>query len=193
MATTLTLQIPAGTLPRELRAEVTKILEEITPLVASQVERKRRDYLHRLVDALTSGVVPREVDLRQAKMQAQAIQAVLQGAQWLTAAEIGRLGGFSRSNPAAPANRWKNEGKIFAVEHDGQDRFPGYALDETYRPLPIVEPVLSALGKISAWRLAAWFESTNAWLVNARPREMIAADPESVLAAAQAYRSGGHG
>jgi hypothetical protein len=193
MATTLTLQIPTGALPRELRAEVTKILEEMAPLVASQVERKRRDYLHRLIDALTSGVAPREVDLRQAKLQAHAIQAVLQGTEWLTAAEIGKLGGFSQSNPAAPANRWKNEGKIFAVERDGQDRFPRYALDEIYRPLPIVEPVLSTLGKISSWRLAAWFESTNAWLDNARPRETIATDPESVLAAAQAYRSGGHG
>jgi hypothetical protein len=193
MSDTLTLRIPAQGLARELRAEVAKILQDLAPLVANQIEHQRQDNLNRLVAALTSGVVPREVDLRQAKMQANAIRAILRGAEWLTAAEIGQLGGFSSSNSAAPANRWKNERKLFAVEHDGQDRFPRYALDETYRPLPIMASLLAELGGISAWRIAAWFESTNAWLDGKRARELIATDPALVLAAVQAYRSGGHG
>jgi hypothetical protein len=193
MPDTLTVQISAEGLPRELRSEVIKILQEMAPLVANQIERKRHDNVRRVIDALTEGVAPRQVDLRQARMQANAIQAVLKGAEWLTAAEIGRLGGFSQSNPAAPANRWKNEGKIFAVEHGGQDHFPRYALDENFRPLAMVEEVLATLGKISPWRIAAWFESTNAWLDNERPRDVIATNPEAVLSAARAYRSGGHG
>ena len=155
---TLTLHIAVQALSRKLRAEVTKILQDMAPLVATQIERKRRDNLHRLIDALTSGAVPREVDLRQAKMQANAIQAILQGTEWLTAAQIEKLGGFSQSNPAAPANRWKNERKVFAVVHDGQDRFPRYTPDEIYRPLPIVKLILATLVSISAWRVAAWFE-----------------------------------
>ena len=132
MPDTLTVQISAEGLPRELRSEVIKILQEMAPLVANQIERKRHDNVRRVIDALTEGVAPRQVDLRQARMQANAIQVVLKGAEWLTAAEIGKLGGFSQSNPAAPANRWKNEGKIFAVEHGGQDHFPRYALDENF-------------------------------------------------------------
>lgn len=81
---------------------------------------------------------------------------MLENGEWLTAEQIGELGGFSKSNLAAPANRWKQEGKIFALSHQGQDRFPRYALDETYRPLPGIAPVMKALGAISPWRMAAW-------------------------------------
>src|SRR6185312_2371617 len=128
------------------------------------------------------------------QMQARAVQAVLERGEWLTAEQIGELGGFSKSNLAAPANRWKQEGKIFALPYQGQDRFPRYALDEAYRPLPAIGPVLAALGAISPWRVAAWFESTNAWLRNRRPRECVALEPEVVLEAASQYRSSGmHG
>jgi hypothetical protein len=49
------------------------------------------------------------------------------------------------------------------------------------------------LGKISDWRIAAWFESSNAWLDNRRPREVLATAPDAVIAAAGQYRSGAHG
>src|SRR6185312_4291266 len=128
------------------------------------------------------------------QMQARAVQAVLEHGEWLTAEQIGELGGFSKSNLAAPANRWKQERKIFALPHQGQDRFPRYALDEAYRPLPAIETVLQLLGAISPWRMAAWFESSNAWLRNRRPRECVGLAPEEVLEAARHYRgSGTHG
>lgn len=88
----------------------------------------------------------REIDVRHAQMQARAVQSVLEHTGWLTAEQIGELGGFSISNLAAPANRWKQERKIFALPRQGQDRFPRYALDEGYRPLPVMESILEALG-----------------------------------------------
>jgi hypothetical protein len=54
-------------------------------------------------------------------------------------------------------------------------------------------PVLSALGNISPWRIAAWFESRNAWLGDRLPRELITTEPQLVLEAARHYLSGGHG
>ncbi len=71
---------------------------------------------------------------------------------------------LSPSNLAAPANRRKQEGKIFAVPYQGQDRFPRYGLDEAFRPIPGLESVLKLFGPIGPWRIAVWFESTNAWL-----------------------------
>jgi hypothetical protein len=61
--------------------------------------------------------------------------------------------------------------------HEGQERFPAYGLDEAYRPLPALAPTLEHLGPISGWRNAIWFESSNAWLGGAKPRECLAALP----------------
>ena len=125
--------------------------------------------------------------------QAKALEVVLENSEWLTAEEIGERGKFSSSNLAAPANRWKQEGKIFAVSYQSQDRFPRYALDEAFRPIPGLESVLRVLGPISPWRVAIWFESTNAWLENHRPREQLGDEPERVLRAAEHYRNSSHG
>jgi hypothetical protein len=191
---TVTLTIDARDLPSDIKPEVESVLQGLVPVVTSRVKARHREQLEQLVDVLTQNVKIRELDVRHAQMQARAVQAVLEHGEWLTAEQVGELGGFSKSNLAAPANRWKQERKIFALPYQGQDRFPGYALDEAYRPLPVIEAALKALGAISPWRVAAWFESTNAWLANRRPRECVALDPEAVLQAASQYRSSGmHG
>jgi len=192
--TTFTLKLSAQNLPSDLRSDVESILRELVPVVTARVKERRRERLKQLVDVLTQDVKIRELDVRHAQMQARAVAAVLENAEWLTAEQIGKLGAFSKSNLAAPANRWKQEGRIFAIAHDGQDRFPRYALDEVYRPLAGLQAVMQALGPISPWRIAVWFESTNAWLGNQRPRERLTADPQGVLHAAERYRgSGTHG
>jgi hypothetical protein len=192
-ADTLILRIPFADLPRELKPQVESVLAELAPVVASRVKEKRRTDFELLVDALMRGVTLRSLDVRHAQMQTRALQAVLENAEWLTADEIGKRGGFSASNLGAPANRWKQEGRIFALPYHGQDRFPRYGLDEAFRPLPSLESILKALGPISPWRVAVWFESTNAWLGNRRPRERLDTDPESVLRAAERYRNVAHG
>ena len=187
----ITVPLPGAT--TQVRKEVAGILATLAPILAQRVVEARRNSSARLLDALLEGVAPRAPDMKLARMEANAIQAILEHGVWLTAPQIGELGRFSNSNFAAPANRWKNERKLFAVEYDGQDRFPRYALDENYRPLPAMEAILRALGMISAWRVAAWFESSNAWLDNRRPREVLATSPEEVIIAANEYRSGAHG
>jgi hypothetical protein len=187
----ITVPLPGGT--GQVQKEVSEILANLAPIVAQRVIEARHKSSARLLDALLEGVTPRAPDMKLARMEANAIQAILEQGVWLTAQQIGELGHFSKSNFAAPANRWKNERKLFAVEYDGQHRFPRYALDENYRPLPAVQAILLVLGKISDWRIAAWFESSNAWLDNRRPREVLATAPEAVIAAAQQYRSGAHG
>lgn len=190
---TLMLKVPAGEVPAGVRSEVERVLTQLAPVVAARVQDKRRENMKVLVDALLNGVEMRGLDVRRAQMQAKALKSVLEGTEWLTAEQIGERGGFSVSNLAAPANRWKQEGKIFAVNHEGQDRFPRYALDESFRPLPVIADIMALLGAISGWRMAIWFESTNAWLDAARPRERVAIKPASVVEAAKLYLNMGHG
>jgi hypothetical protein len=155
-----------------MKPEVESVLAELIPLVTAGVKQKRQTDFKSLLDVLLRGVNLRTLDIRRAQKQARALEAVLENSEWLTAEEIGERGKFSLSNLAAPANRWKQEGKIFAVPYQGQDRFPRHGLDEAYRPIPGLESVLKLSGPISPWRVAVWFESTNAWLANRRPREL---------------------
>ena len=190
---TLVVRIPSADLPQDLKPEVESLLAELAPLIAARIKQKRQTDFRSLLDVLLRGVKLRTLDIIRAQKQAMALEAVLENSEWLTAEEIGERGKFSPSNLAAPANRWKQEGKIFAVPYQGQDRFPRYALDEAFRPLSGLEPVLKLFGPISPWRIAIWCESTNAWLESHRPLELLGTDPEKVLHAARRYRNSVHG
>lgn len=67
-----------------------------------------------------------------------ARNAVLESGDWLTAAEVAQLAGLSTRNTSAQPNKWKKQGRIFAIHHGGIDYFPGYGLDcdAGFRPLP---------------------------------------------------------
>ena len=190
---TLDLKIPLPNASPTVRKAVADILTDLAPIVTQRVVEARDRASARLVESLLEGVTMRGPDMKLARLQANAIRAIVKNSEWLTADQIGELGRFSKTNFAAPANRWKNERKLFAIEYDGQDRFPRYALDENYRPLPAVKAVLAILGEISSWRIAAWFESTNAWLDNRRPRDVLAREPAKVIEAANEYLSNAHG
>ena len=190
---TYIVRIPSADVPRDLKPEVESVLMELVPLITARVKEKRQTDFKSLLDVLLRGVKLRTLDIRRAEKQAKALEAVLENSEWLTAEEIGERGQFSPSNLAAPANRWKQEAKIFAVSFRGQDRFPRYGLDEAFRPIPGLESALKLFGQISPWRIAVWFESTNAWLANRRPRELLGNEPEKVLSAARHYRNSGHG
>jgi hypothetical protein len=190
---TYIVRIPSADVPRDLKPQVESVLAELIPLVAARIKEKRQTDFNSLLDVLLGGVKLRTLDIRRAQKQAKALEAVLENSEWLTAEEVGERGKFSPSNLAAPANRWKQEGKIFAIPYQGQDRFPRYGLDEAFRPILALESVLKLLGPISPWRIAVWFESSNAWLDNHRPRELLSNEPEKVQHAAERYRNSSHG
>lgn len=89
------------------------------------------------------------------------------------------------SNPAALANRWRSEGKVFTVDVDGSQRFPGFQFGANGKPLPVVAQVLAAVGdRLSGWELALWFTGSNGWLGGMRPVDVLDSDPELVVEAA---------
>ncbi|MFB9984856.1 hypothetical protein ACFSQQ_39670 [Mesorhizobium kowhaii] len=159
----------------------------IAPLVRTILMRRQREAIGSIIEALVPQVPPPQHMLVEARMTAEARRAVLESGDWLTASQIANMAGFSTSNPSAQPNKWKKEGQIFAVRHRGVDYFPGYALDSAgYRPIKALAKVLSVFsGKKDDWGLAYWFASVNSSLGGKRPHDMLIAQPERVLAAAE--------
>jgi hypothetical protein len=167
--------------------EIAETMASIAPMVDTIVALRRRKSLESIVDALVPAVAPPKHMMIEARMTAQARKDVLEGAEWLTAAQITGLAGFSQSNPSAQPNKWKKDGLIFAVRHQGTDYFPGYGLDATagYRPHKALAQILRTFGDAKdAWGLAYWFASVNSFLGGRRPQDLLAQQADRVLAAA---------
>ncbi|HEN3634210.1 integrase [Yersinia enterocolitica] len=132
---------------------------------------------------------------RNAQRREQLNARILADSVWLTARELSEKASFKNTNPSAGPNRWKSAGRIFALQLNGKDKYPEYALDEGFRPIPVVRQVISLLGeKKTPWGLAIWFGSENSWLDGKKPKDMLATMPKQVLLAAQAEAEGGaHG
>ncbi|MER8767070.1 MULTISPECIES: hypothetical protein [unclassified Mesorhizobium] len=160
----------------------------IAPLVRTILMSRQREAINSIIEALVPQVPPPQYMLVEARMTAEARKAVLESGDWLTAPQIAKMAGFSTSNPSAQPHKWKKEGQIFAVRHRGVDYFPGYALDSAagYRPIKTLAKVLSVLHeKKDDWGLAYWFASVNSFLGGKRPQDVLPAQPERVLAAAE--------
>lgn len=132
---------------------------------------------------------------RNARRLEQLTARILEESEWLTARELSEKANFQNSNPSAGPNRWKSAGSIFALQLNGKDNYPLYALDEGFRPVPVVKQVISLFGeRKTPWGLAIWFGSANSWLGGSKPKDMLTTQPQQVLQAAQAELDGGsHG
>jgi hypothetical protein len=124
----------------------------------------------------------------EARMLLQAKTAILESGDFISAAEIAQLAGYSPVNPSAQPNRWKRNGAIFAIPHRGSDYFPYYGLDpdENYRPRKAMGEVLSVFkGVRSGWGLAFWFAGLNSLLDGRRPQDLLRSHPARVVEAAR--------
>lgn len=159
-----------------------------TAMLALLRQRQEPAALQQLAEALT----PREPApphlLKEAAMLAQARKAVLDSADWLSSAQLAQLAGFNARNTSAQPNRWKREGRLFAIQLAGVDYFPGYGLDaqQSFRPLRRLAEVIAVLSaRKDGWGMAYWFASVNGFLDGQRPQDVLAHDPDRVLAAAK--------
>jgi hypothetical protein len=173
--------------PREAAA-IAETIASIAKMVPAIVERNDPASLEQIVEALVPKAPPTPNELKEAAMLARARTAVLQSGDWMTAAEIAQVAGFSSSNPSAQPNKWKRDGAIFAIRHNGVDYFPSYGLDPKagYRPLKSMAKVIDIFRDAKdGWGMSYWFASVNSFLGGKRPQELLAAEPERVLAAAR--------
>jgi len=144
------------------------------------------------ISSIVSLLVPKKpvpsTLLREARMLAQAKTEILESNDWVTASEISNLAQFSSNNPSSQPNKWKQAGKIFALRHEGVDYFPIYGLDpaQGFRPFSALESVISTLTAMKdGWAMAFWFASPNTFLGGKRPKDVISANPLSVLSASK--------
>lgn len=160
----------------------------IAPLIIDRLAIHKTATLKKLVDALVPAASPPEHLVTEARMNADARQTVLESAEWISAVRLSEIAGFKGQNASAQPNKWKREGKVFALRHDGNDLYPAYALDRDmqYRPIKGLVPILKVFkGKLDAWDIAIWFASANSFLGGTAPKDLLKSAPERVLAAAE--------
>lgn len=165
--------------------EVTQLMKDVV-VVALTVRPERRGVVRdQLVDLLVGDVALTPADMKRARLEAKALRAIRHNTQWLTTAEIADLADLGPANPIATVSRWKQQGRIYALRHGGKDYYPKYALGSDFHPLPVIKEILAVLTGYDPELLAGWFDSTSRFLRGKRPRELVAAEPAKVLAAAR--------
>ena len=175
-------------------AEATvSVLRQVVEMVPTLLEKRRVQKWDALVEALMPDVVLSPTKVIEAEMKSAAMTQILASQDFVTAADIARLGKFSVKNPSSQPNRWKRMGQIFAVHHRGADYYPLYALDPAngYRPRAIVADVLRLFSDSKdSWGTVFWFGSINSYLNAQRPQDVLNSDPEPLLRAARAEAEG---
>ncbi|MEL7896516.1 MULTISPECIES: hypothetical protein [Vreelandella] len=151
----------------------------------SQTHKKNN--LELIVNAMLAEDVPTPIIMREAGMEARAKRTIIKSGYWANAADISKLAGYSVSNPSSQPNRWKKQGAIFAINFNGTDYYPTFALDENanYRPYKAMMDIIAIFkGHKSEWGMAFWFQSINSFLGGKRPQNLLASDPGRVIEAA---------
>lgn len=181
-----------GVDPKTAEATVS-VLKQVAEMMPALLEKRRVQKWDALVEALTPDVALSPTKVLEAEMKSAAMTQILEGQDFVTAADIARLGKFSAKNPSSQPNRWKRLGQIFAIHHRGSDYYPLYALDpaDGYRPRPVVADVLRLFsGSKDSWGTAFWFGSVNSYLSGKRPQDILTDAPEPLLRAARAEAEG---
>jgi hypothetical protein len=127
------------------------------------------------------------IPLIEAEMFALARIAVFEDADWLTAAQVTAIAGSSEKNLSAQLQEAAVDGAIFFINRNGEDYFPGYALDpeQSYLPYRALRTVIEHFKPTKdGWSLAFWFQSVNSFLGGKRPMDLLAEKPDEVIAAA---------
>jgi len=150
------------------------------------INKVEQESLQELADSYE----PRRRSANRTDLEMRALDAIMNGTDWLSAAEIGRELDPQAANPHEAASRWLQGKQVFAIDHRGKKMFPAYVFTESWKPLPEIKKVLAILEGYSPLRLASWFESTHPALQGQRPREMLKRDPQAVVKAAEQHRLG---
>ena len=187
---------------------------EIVELSVAEADRLRKRYpnlTHRrrvvavgvdddpaaeVLAALEAGpltAVRKPASWEQARRNLAMRQRILEEFGALSAAELGAWATPGAANPHQYASRLRQANRVFSVPFQGRTLFLGFQFDEDGRPLPALADALALVRKRfgdSDWSIASWFTSPNAHLEGKqRPVDVIATDPEAVIAAA---RRGAH-
>jgi hypothetical protein len=170
--------------------ETGAILRKLVERLPSMIEARRQTLTEKHIEALVDAYLPADAlapvmpDIEADNARAQA--DFLKTYRTLTADDVAQRAGHSAANRSATAHRWKAERKIFAVRAGGREVYPEFQFREG-RPLPALQPVLTALSGRSGWQIAFWFISPNGWLGGPAPIERL--EDGAALAAAAGHEA----
>lgn len=149
----------------------------------------RREYSERtsrMIEAMMPLTpVPLPVEVLQARRNAEMREKMLREFGALTSAQVGERAGSKSPNRAALAHKWKSDGRIFSVPHQGTNYFPGFQFDAEGQPIPVIAEVIRILHELSPWQLALWFIGRTGWVGDRRPVDLLLSEPERVIRAAE--------
>jgi hypothetical protein len=168
-----------------ITADDASLLEDAVTLTRRLYQSKVRNR-QLLQHFLAPAEEPSAAEISQLRRNAEARRAFLAEFGALTSKQVAEMAGSRASNRAALANRWKAQGRIFAVEAGGQHLFPAFQFSEDGQPRPVIAEVLASFGPTaSGWQTALWFTGANGWLGGKRPVDLLEPAPEAVAAAAR--------
>ena len=163
-----------------------RVIHQVVEFLPQLIQDRQEDTLKKVVNVLLTDVTPSKAAREQARMLIKAKTDILNSGDFLPATEVARLAGFSASNLSVQPNKWKRAREIFAIQHGREDYLPVYALTPDYRPRKEMAEILNIFGDAKdGWGLAFWFASLNSFLDDERPQDVLATDPESLIAAAR--------
>lgn len=132
-----------------------------------------------------------EYQTRNAQREVELRAFILEDSLWLSSAELSDRAHFTNANRSAGPNAWKRRGRTFAISVEGHDRYPEYAFDEAWQPLPVIKRILEIFADTrTPWSLAMWFGTGNSWLGGEKPKALLKKDPNRVMDAARQAREG---
>jgi hypothetical protein len=164
--------------PRSMLSAIEQVAEQVA---------WEREQSGRVLEALVNddARVLNEPRVLQLHRQAEARGGFLRRYETLSSGEVAALSRSNARNTSALANRWKKEGKIFAVSVGRVDHFPGFQFGDDGKPLPAVAGVIEAFAGQTPWATALWFAAPSGWLNGRVPADVIRTDPAAVVEAAR--------
>jgi hypothetical protein len=120
---------------------VARVLVHLAPVVL-RPSRERRVKYELLRQFVGGAVTPDPVDIEEAHQRAEIIRSMFAGTTWAPAADLAGITGVT-----VPAVLdWKKRGRIFAVEFEGKEWYPLYAIGNSNRPIRELARVIQCVG-----------------------------------------------
>jgi hypothetical protein len=143
-------------------------------------------------EALVTTMMPDQVMSRpmaeQAQRNAELRTRALEEIEMLDSDGVATVLGSHARNRAAAASRLARSGQVVFVDHGGRRLFPAFQFDlDAGRLRPETVRIVEALAEreVRGWAALLWLTRPNGWLAGARPVDLLAEEPEKVVAAAR--------
>lgn len=164
--------------PSALRA-----VKNVLDLLSDHITRVKGDSLRALVESVPLEHPPEvaEAESHQAKLNARARQRFLDNYRVLSAEGVHRVSERRVKNVHATANRWREQGRIFAITLEGKFYYPAFQFEHG-EPKKVFRELISIGGEHRrSWSMALWLDAPNRWLEGSAPIEFIDTARERVV------------